>query len=56
MKPLILIAAIFVGLAVFGATFGAVWEDGVDRALLVSSFGALLGFGMTFWLVRIFTD
>lgn len=56
MKPLILIAAIFVGLAVFGATLGLVWEDGVDRALLVSSFGALLGFGTTFWIVRIFTD
>ena len=52
MKPSILIAAIFVGLAVFGA----VWEDGVDRALLASSLGALLGFGMTFWLVRIFSD
>ncbi len=56
MKPLVLIAAIFVALAVFGATFGAVWEDGIDRALLVSCLGALLGFGMTFWLVRIFTD
>ena len=56
MKPLTLIAAIFVGLAVFGATFGAVWEDGVDRALLASSFGAILGFGTTFWIVRIFTD
>jgi hypothetical protein len=56
MKPLTLIAAIFVAFIVFGATFGAVWEDGADRALLVSSFGALLGFGMTFWIVRIFTD
>ncbi|MCY4415347.1 MAG: hypothetical protein OXE87_03435 [Chloroflexi bacterium] len=56
MKPLTLIAAIFVALAVFGATFGAVWEDGVDRALLVSSFGAVLGFGTTFWLLRIFAD
>ena len=56
MKPLTLIAAIFVGLAVFGATFGAVLEDGIDRALLVSSFGAILGFGTTFWIVRIFTD
>ena len=56
MKPLTLIAAIFVGLAVFGATFGVAWEDGFDRALLVSSLGALLGFGMTFWIVGIFTD
>jgi hypothetical protein len=56
MKPLTLIAAIFVGLAVFGATFGAVWEDGVDRALLVSSFGALLGFGTTFWIIGVFSD
>ncbi len=56
MKPLTLIAAIFVAFAVFGATFGAVWEDGLDRALLVSSFGALLGFGTTFWIVRVFTD
>ncbi len=56
MKPLTLIAAIFVGIAVFGATFGAVLEDGIDRALLASSFGAILGFGTTFWIVRIFTD
>ena len=56
MKALTLIAAIFVGLAVFGATFGAVFEDGIDRALLVAGFGAVLGFGTTFWIVRIFTD
>ena len=52
MKPLTLIAAIFVGIAVFGA----VLEDGIDRALLASSFGAILGFGTTFWIVRIFTN
>ena len=56
MKLWTLIAACIMALVVFGMTFGAVFEDGVDRALLVSGFGAILGFGTTFWIVRIFTD
>lgn len=56
MKLWTLIAACIMAAAVFGMTFGAVWEDGIDRALLAAGFGAILGFGTTFWIVRIFTD
>ncbi len=55
-KNVKLLVAVSMAIVFFGLTFPTINDQGFLQAILISWVAALIGFGMTLWVISMFTE